>query len=430
MDREDFERHFRLISESLKRENSDVTTSGRPKIGKIGIGFIAANEICNVMRIISTKRDSNELLNVAINFEIMRQDISDRRRDNTQLATADYTGVTETTELDAHYTHIFLEDIRGEAQAILSGVGATGEGYGTRSLYGLNPTSVRKILLDANVNSWSHFDAYSKNILEIGLNVPVSYQADWYPSEYSNVFKKYEDRARLLNFNVTIDGAGIRKPTMFRETSRGLAKPFVFKGESTSAEGYLYAQSESVRPQDIQGLLLRIRNSAVGMYDHSFLGFSPTIAPLIQRWVSAEIYADDRLEEAMNIDRRTLRVTHPAYVELRNAIHAGLHEFLNEVRSSVYGSNTRERRTVRAFEAEERLVRVVANQIAPNSPEVAETITQVWTKDLEDESGEKRLLRTYSVDRFYEIVTEVASEMLAPQQFAEFMRRLTERIRS
>src|SRR3954470_11667997 len=41
MNRADFEKHFKKISESYKREEGDETSRGRKKIGKIGIGFIA-----------------------------------------------------------------------------------------------------------------------------------------------------------------------------------------------------------------------------------------------------------------------------------------------------------------------------------------------------------------------------------------------------
>ena len=47
MSRDEFVRHFGRISESHKRDTSDVTTRKRPKIGMIGIGFIAANELCD-----------------------------------------------------------------------------------------------------------------------------------------------------------------------------------------------------------------------------------------------------------------------------------------------------------------------------------------------------------------------------------------------
>jgi len=92
-----------------------------------------------------------------------------------------------------------------------------------------------------------------------------------------------------------------------------------------------------IRPQELQGLLIRIRNAAVGDYDKSFFGFSPSIGRLFQSWISSEIMADDRLEDAMNIDRRTLRDAHPAYVELQKAIHNHLEKFIKEVRDKIYG---------------------------------------------------------------------------------------------
>ena len=74
--RSEFIRHFSRISESHKREDSDKTTRlrMRPKVGKIGIGFIAANELCDVMEIESTKSGSTELLLASIDFAAMRSD--------------------------------------------------------------------------------------------------------------------------------------------------------------------------------------------------------------------------------------------------------------------------------------------------------------------------------------------------------------------
>src|SRR5947207_6388743 len=40
MSRAEFQAHFDHISESTKREGGERTPNGRPKIGKIGIGFI------------------------------------------------------------------------------------------------------------------------------------------------------------------------------------------------------------------------------------------------------------------------------------------------------------------------------------------------------------------------------------------------------
>src|SRR5207248_5766978 len=89
MDRLDFTSHFNRISESHKRDTSQTTKNGRPKIGKIGIGFIAANEICDVMELFSTKQDSTELLHVNIDFAEMRKPPEERRRDGEDFVKAD-----------------------------------------------------------------------------------------------------------------------------------------------------------------------------------------------------------------------------------------------------------------------------------------------------------------------------------------------------
>ena len=47
MNAKDFDKNFAWISKSNKRQAGDNSPSGRPLIGKIGIGFIAVNEICD-----------------------------------------------------------------------------------------------------------------------------------------------------------------------------------------------------------------------------------------------------------------------------------------------------------------------------------------------------------------------------------------------
>ena len=56
----EFDENFAWISRSNKR-NSSIKSKKykRPLIGKIGIGFIAVNEICNNMRVISSKKGEN-----------------------------------------------------------------------------------------------------------------------------------------------------------------------------------------------------------------------------------------------------------------------------------------------------------------------------------------------------------------------------------
>lgn len=344
MTQEDFVKHFDHISESHKRDNDETIEFGRKKIGKIGIGFIAANEICDCMELYSTKRGSTDLLHITINFSEMRKTPEERRVSNSsEFVKADYVGELLSCLSEEHFTKLFLTSVRGRAQEILAGAqrAAPNDPGKARSLYGLSADSVAEILGSGNVRTWREFDAYSETMLQVGLNIPVRYHEDWMPARLSKKVKRLVAEIESLNFEVQYDGADLRKPIIFHPESKALIDVFNFKGKYVEASGYFYAQHGTIAPPELHGLMVRIRHAAVGEYDPQFWGFPPTEASIIQRWVSAEINADDRLEDAMNIDRRTLRVAHPAYVELQVAIHDHLRRVLGRARKELY-SETRE----------------------------------------------------------------------------------------
>ncbi len=430
MTRHEFETHFQRISESHKRDSSTQTEElHRPKIGKIGIGFIAANEICEVMEIYSTKAGSTELLHVTINFSEMRQPIEERRRDSTDIAKADYEGEVLTTDVDEHYTHLFLEQVRGDARDILAGARSQLKESQTRSLYGKSESSVVVALKANDLNSWKDFDRYSETMLEVALNVPVEYADGWMPQNHRSHIKEFESEVKKLDFKVFYDGTPLRKPIVYVPGERKcLVVPFNYKGDHVSAKGYFYAQHGSVKPQELHGLLLRIRNAAVAEFDPSFWGFTPSVASLIQRWVSAEIWADDRLEEAMNIDRRTLREAHPAYVELRDALHLKLRSVFDLTKKELYDSGSNERKTTKAAETQ-REIQTALDDIAPNiSAKSVKALKKAWVDFSYSPSSQKNLLKKYSVSEFYSVVIDVAKDVLEPAQLEAFLKKLTERL--
>lgn len=432
MSRTEFQRHFTRISESHKRDDGDMTPGHRKKIGKIGIGFIAANEICDEMEIVSTKKGSSELLRVTIHFDKMRQDLGERRRKGDEIAKADYTGDVEQAEVSSHYTRIFLKRVRGEAREILAGARPARPNSRVCSLYGLRTESVRNILAEGNLSSWTDFDEYSRTLLRVGLNVPVPYHDKWLPKRESQRLADLADEVASLNFCVKYDGTELRKPTVLiphdePEAEACFVKRFSYEGRHVAARGYFYAQHGTIKPEELQGSLVRIRHAAVGGYDSSFLDFPATEGSLIQRWISAEVWADDRLEDAMNIDRRTLRVAHPAYVELQRAVHTELRAVISEARKRLYEARNVERRKTRAAKTVSDLREVVRRDIAPASASVAAVLDK--TLRAAERSPEKSLLtRRFSIVDFYEIVVEVARETLPPSAFGKFMERLTERL--
>lgn len=427
MSREEFEEHFRRIAESHKRDETEVTDLGRSKIGFIGIGFIAANEICDVLEIISTKRGSNELLEVTIDFKALRQDIETRRGEGTTVKKADYEGTVSSTDRDAHYTKVFLKSVKGEARDILALAGPTKYSSGKVSLYGLKSETVAAKLRAHGLDTWSDLDTYSKTRLEIGLTVPVEYAENWMPERLIDDVVEFSDRLERLNFTFLIDGTGIRKPIVFNPEGKALVRRFEFEGEHVSARGYFYAQHTSIKPMELQGLLIRIRDASVGSYDPGFMGFSPSIGPLFQQWISAEIYADDRLEAAMNIDRRTLRVAHPAYAELQEAVHEELADFINkDVRKKIYGSQTEKRRETRAKKVEKALEETVTEVIGNHAPDVGQKVISKWRGASSDPKGQRRLTRKLAVDEIYRVVSDAAAGILSEEQLEKFLSRLTE----
>ena len=271
---------FRRISESHKRDESDVTRIGRKKIGRIGIGFIAANEICDEMEILSTKKGSKELLHVTVYFNKMRQDIESRRRGDLEIAKADYEGDVEETNSPSHFTQIFLKKVRGEAKKILAGAQSPRPEARHRSLYGCSVASVRKLLANPRLTSWSEFNKYSQTMLGVALNVPVNYHNDWLPNRGLEQVRAIVEEIKSLHFTLQYDGTELRKPIVLFRRNPNVESPsayfvrrFNYSGDKVAAHGYFYVQHGTIKPEELQGSLIRIRQAAVGNYDSTFRGF-------------------------------------------------------------------------------------------------------------------------------------------------------------
>jgi hypothetical protein len=431
MTRKEFQRHFDHVSESYKRADSSTTKSGRPKVGKIGIGFIAANELCDVMEIISTKQGSTELLRVEVNFAKMRTADTSRRRvsGSNEVIKGDYQGQVETAAKDDHFTHIFLKEIRETAYEILAGARERPHSDGNISLYGRKPAAIIGLMSDRSISTWGDLDEYSRMMLQVGLNVPVRYPPKWFPSDCKNVLGPLERDVAKLNFSVYVDGGDLRKPVYLEpgENDQHLLKPIEIHGDHVSAKGYVYAKRTKLHPLWLQGALIRIRNAAVGDYDGSFLGFNPSEAALFQNWTTAELWADDRLEDALNIDRRTLKPTNPAYVELQEAFHDLLSDFFKEVRPRLYQGAADTRRRTQAKE-EIRRFREVIDRSEFSAPVRKELRASVSGHRRADDGDPRRILRKYSVAELYDVVLDVAREQMSQQDFERFARALAERL--
>jgi hypothetical protein len=413
--RVDFERHFKRIARSYKREQSDTTSKGRLKIGKIGIGFIAANEICEKLEIVSTVAGSNELMTVLLDFEKMRQDPSTRIHEDESLEKGDYYGNTSyDANVDEHFTRLYLQEIREGAREVLNGARL---GKNDLSLYGLTDTSVLDKLQNPSFKSWSELDQYSQALLEIALNVPVAYHEGWYGDANRNSFALFDQRISDLDFSLTIDGARQKKPIVFyNPDGKTLSYAFEIKGELVTASGYFIAYDHKLAPSDINGLLIRVRNSAVGKYDQTYLGYPGWKDALFQDWASVELYVDDSFEEVINIDRRTLRTTHPAYLELQRLLHEQLTSFFASVRKELYGERSKERKVIKAQKEVNDLVEAFSAELTPTLKkpvvpvQTLEDFANSMNRNKLDSKQVKKLTKAYRPAQVVSLVRRAAFE--------------------
>jgi hypothetical protein len=283
--------------------------------------------------------------------------------------------------------------------------------------------------VDPGLKTWSELDLYSQTMLQVGLNVPVRYHDDWIPKQVYPKVSKFDSNTKDLGFVVRYDGTDLRKPIVFRDQEKPcILQLFKLSGKNVGATGYFYAQHGTIQPKELQGLLLRIRHAAVGEYSSSFLGFPSTKGSVVQRWVSAEVWADDRLEDALNIDRRTLRVTHPAFVELQVAVHKFLDKFLDDVREKVYEIRNVERKSEKAKATVDGITTFANTKVASISRSAATELVNAWKGSTKTPDTSKRLAKKFSVVDLYRIVLEVAEEVMSPAQLKQFLRKLTKRL--
>ena len=150
------------------------------------------------------------------------------------------------------------------------------------------------------------------------------------------------------------------------------------------------------------------------------------------------IYASDELEEAMNIDRSTLRETHPAYAELRESFQQYLAEFLSEVRDILYKQPAAAKRKAEAKDASKR----IADKLRKSQPAGTDTGKpkpgtpaedsghEAAAKKVEEQaaSDPAAFTRKLSTADLFEIVTTVADEVLPPEQAGKFLETLASEI--
>ncbi|ELY2555345.1 ATP-binding protein [Cronobacter sakazakii] len=253
------------------------------------------------------------------------------------------------------------------------------------------------------------FDFYLKMLWDLSLSIPtkyvkqdifeIPYNEQFYVYKISNVFKggqaeelKIEKGQKLKDFftlkhehkddhfDVYIDKVKLSRPIIFENlpnTSHAITKPMVFIGEFEEKfenyppsltggplkfKAYLLWNSK-ICPTEHQGVLIRVHNASGTLFDDTFMKYQVQ-ENTRKKQVTCEIFVEQGLDSALNIDRESYNYSHPHVVMLTRWMHSAFRQFTN--------ANKALAKRVRASEK--------SNKTSEIKTHISHIVESVWTK--------------------------------------------------
>ena len=341
MTRETFERIMRQgIGDSTKRATTEgkvshVTTLGRPIVGWLGIGMLGIAQICHEFQVISHHKETQTAFRARVRLaDFLREKVQDTSPSlctepisvgQFQIESIDY-------EPDNAGTYVIAADMRSAF------VRKFRETAGEDKLPSLFSAFLKKTHASRSAKAVSN---YWQMVWELAVACPVP-SVDTGPFDWEKIEVAPELKERLIHrqhalqahqFAVVVDGLSLRKPNQYplayppskceRTTGKlfDVNKDVMVYGRPLKMSGYVYLQNgAAVEPMELRGLLVRIRNVAIGAYDATLLNY-PRIPNSRFNWISGEIDVEAGLEFAMHLDRSGFNEMHPHFVRLQEIIH-------------------------------------------------------------------------------------------------------------
>lgn len=357
------------IGNSLKRTSvtGEMTPGGRPIIGRIGIGMLAIAQVCYEFKVISHHRETRTA------FEAIVDVRPNRRREVDQddvVDDGDYeigkydcnkipydeamSGVLIVTrDLLPTFTKRYSEDVaRTEFVPVpLKFSNFLAEIRSRKSMRELGDywLLLWELCIACPVAYFKEGPLRSDEVVKSAENDPKPETAKAAKAA-SKLAEELRDTLAEYNFTVKVDGTPIRKPVILpaksgeKTESRAFSLEYsgMIEGQELRYRGYVYLQTKMVKPADMRGVLVRIRNVSIGDYDLACLGYEK-VQGFRRDWLSGEIFVEKGLEDALNVDRHSFNEVNPHYLALQRQLHQLLTEqvFPAALRASAYSAKSR-----------------------------------------------------------------------------------------
>lgn len=370
-----------------KRKGGKTVTDKhrRPIIGRLGIGMLAMGQLCHSFDIESHYVDEDGTGKAyRATITLVDQDV----QDVDEILSLDRTDQAEDIDVGKwSYEVIPFDESRTGFRLYSSDVRQTFMQEMKRSVVDGGPKDVPNNLDALHSSFFRNLDKsvrecrpYLETIWELCVLCPLPYcHAEGSPID-RELFEGDEGQkaTELINrrqaelegyrFKVVFDGIELKRHIEFPTKAGASSRVFYLShdgavaGKNLKYEGYIFAQTQAIRPLELNGVQIRLRGVGIGGYDSTFLHYYKQIETIRSRWVSGEIFVDRGLEVALNIDRDSFNEHDEHYKELQTR----LHEKLDSVFKTIEGIAQRQRESARSRKSgqlKDRLKSVISNRL-------------------------------------------------------------------
>jgi Histidine kinase-, DNA gyrase B-, and HSP90-like ATPase len=310
------------IGNSNKRLENSGSRYGRPVIGRLGIGMLGIAQICPNFVVASRTKDGQGFRATVRLYDLLRQKL-DKKKPKTKLMTVDV-GVYE---VDENFDPTTIDP----GTLVYSDV--------------MHPTVTRTMLEAINHQAFvepalewaecikqvskqrtlNELGEYWKLLWELAAACPLPYVDE--EAVPNHLIKKDHAALKKYLFRVVVDGIELRKPVYLKDNKEGYTTVEIQQraeevyGSQLRYHGYIAVQEgKQLQPDELRGILIRLKQVGIGYYDGQLLDYRINHGPR-SRWVTGEIFVDEGLDDALNIDRDSFNRFNPHYKALQHHVH-------------------------------------------------------------------------------------------------------------
>lgn len=376
----------RGIGSSYKRTSVSAVTEvfKRPLIGRLGLGILSLAQICTQFDIISHHKQSKNGFRATIQFPpYTRQEMDKiatglRQDDDQKIHGGQYRISKEKYDPAKQGLRIFTKYLREPFRKRMRSL----RNFANKGVFGrTGPYKTFENYLDAIYSpqyltqSLNLFSDYDQLLFGLALAAPLPFVEDRNLAVHLPIIRKRQAELKKYKFRVQVDNLSLANPVCLpsdrdantakschlsgserkeflltdgpaKESCTVLQHGVTVKGSDVrfnlyeirysnkevagselAFNGYLFQQIGRLYPRDIQGVLIRLQNVAIGRSDNSMLNYPYAEGPRYSM-VSSELFVQRGFEDALNIDRDSFNELHPHYIRVQSYVHSLLHELI------------------------------------------------------------------------------------------------------